>query len=216
MLKHGKFKEIHSICSLLKQTWTYLYRTQAISNLEVYVVMVNTVQLLVCVCEWVAQSCVTLFDPMDCSLLGSFVHGILQPRILEWGSLSLLQGIFPTQGSNPGLPHGRRILYHLSHQGSLLEISLTHFSHIFIIKTLIYYLCTASSSFHGILQGRILEWVAIPFSKGSSQARDWTQVSCTLGRYFTAWDTREDLIIKHINAYLKWFLSFYFFLFFPI
>ena len=37
---------------------------------------------------------------MNCSLLGSFVHGILQPRILEWGSLSLLQGIFPTQGWN--------------------------------------------------------------------------------------------------------------------
>ena len=34
------------------------------------------------------------------------------------GSLSLLQGIFPTQGSNPGLPHCRRILYQLSHQGS--------------------------------------------------------------------------------------------------
>ena len=34
------------------------------------------------------------------------------------GSLSLLQGIFPTQGSNPGLPHGRRILYQLSHKGS--------------------------------------------------------------------------------------------------
>ena len=35
------------------------------------------------------------------------------------GSLSLLQGIFPTQGSNPGLPHCRQILYQLSHQGSL-------------------------------------------------------------------------------------------------
>ena len=35
------------------------------------------------------------------------------------GSLSLLQGIFPTQGSNPGLPHGRRILYKLNHKGSL-------------------------------------------------------------------------------------------------
>ena len=47
------------------------------------------------------------------------VHGILQARILELGSLSLLQGIFPTQGSNPGLPHCRWILYQLSHQGSL-------------------------------------------------------------------------------------------------
>ena len=46
------------------------------------------------------------------------VHGILQARLLEWGSLPLLQGIFPTQGSNPGLPHGRQIVYQLSHQGS--------------------------------------------------------------------------------------------------
>ena len=38
------------------------------------------------------------------------------------GSLSLPQGIFPTQGSNPGLPHCRRILYQLSHQGSPLNI----------------------------------------------------------------------------------------------
>ena len=44
-----------------------------------------------------------------------YVHGILQARILDW-SLSLLQGIFPTQGSNPGLPHCRRILYHLSYK----------------------------------------------------------------------------------------------------
>jgi len=40
------------------------------------------------------------------------------------GSLSLLQGIFPTQGSNPGLPHCRQILYQLSHQGSPYMISL--------------------------------------------------------------------------------------------
>ena len=48
------------------------------------------------------------------------------------------------------------------------------------------------SSVHGILQLRILEWVAIPFSKGSSQPRDQTQVSCIAGRFFTVWATRED------------------------
>ena len=61
------------------------------------------------------------------------------------GSLSLLQGIFPTQGSNPGLPHCRRILYQLRHKGS----------------------------------PRILEWVAYPFSRGSSQPTNWTQVLCS-------------------------------------
>ena len=62
-------------------------------------------------CCWVAQSCLTLWDPTDCSLPGSSVHGILQARILEW--------------------------------------------------------------------------VAIPFCGGYSWPRDWTQVSCLAGRFFT-------------------------------
>ena len=44
---------------------------------------------------------------------------------------------------------------------------------------------------HGILQARRLEWVAFPFSRGSSQPRDWTQVSHIAGRFFTSWATRE-------------------------
>ena len=49
------------------------------------------------------------------------------------------------------------------------------------------------SSVHGILQARILEWVAISFSTGSSQPKDWTWVSCIGGRFFTVWATREAL-----------------------
>ena len=49
---------------------------------------------------------------------------------------------------------------------------------------------------HGILQARILEWVAFPFSRGSSQPRDQTQVSCIVGRFFTVWATREAQIVK--------------------
>ena len=45
-------------------------------------------------------------------------------------------------------------------------------------------------SVHGILQARILEWVAIPFSRRSSQRRDWTRIFCTAGRFFTVWDTK--------------------------
>ena len=45
---------------------------------------------------------------------------------------------------------------------------------------------------HGILRARILEWVAIPFSRGSSQPRDRTQVSCTAGRFFTSWATSKS------------------------
>ena len=48
-----------------------------------------------------------------------------------------------------------------------------------------------SSSVHGISQARILEWVAIHFSKESSLFREGIQVSCTAGRFFTIWTTRE-------------------------
>ena len=47
------------------------------------------------------------------------------------------------------------------------------------------------SPVHGILQARILEWVAIPFSRKASQPRNRTQVSCIAGRLFTDWATRE-------------------------
>ena len=47
------------------------------------------------------------------------------------------------------------------------------------------------SSVHGIFQARVLEWIAISFSRGSSQPRDRTRVSCTAGRRFTIWATRE-------------------------
>ena len=49
------------------------------------------------------------------------------------------------------------------------------------------------SCVHGIFQARILEWVAISFSRGSSQPRNWTQVFCIAGRFFTYWATREEI-----------------------
>ena len=47
------------------------------------------------------------------------------------------------------------------------------------------------SSVHGLFQARVLEWVAISFSRGSSQARDRTQITHIAGRHFTIWATRE-------------------------
>ena len=64
-----------------------------------------------------AQSCLTLCAPMDCSPPGSSVHGDSPGNSTGVGGHAFLQGIFPTQGSNPGLSHYRRILYRLSHQG---------------------------------------------------------------------------------------------------
>ena len=55
------------------------------------------------------------------------------------------------------------------------------------------------SSVHGILQARVLEWVAIAFSRGSSRPRNRTQVSHIAGRRFTIWATREVLIVTEIT-----------------
>ena len=65
----------------------------------------------------VAQSCLTLCDPMDCSPPGSSVHEASPSKNTGLGCHALLQGIFLTQRSNPGLLDCRWILYHLSHQG---------------------------------------------------------------------------------------------------
>ena len=62
----------------------------------------------------VAQSRLTLCDPLDCSPPGSSDHGILQARILEW--VAILQGIFPTRGLNPCLLHWQGGSLPLSHQ----------------------------------------------------------------------------------------------------
>ena len=122
----------------------------------------KVIKILICIfCLWIpgvySLSHVWLFAtvwavahqaplPWDCSGKNTGV-----------GSLSLFQGIFPTQGSNQGLPHCRRILYDLSHQGS----------------------------------PRILQWVAYPFSRGSSWSKNQTRVSCIAHRFFTNWATRK-------------------------
>ena len=83
----------------------------------------------------VAQSCLTLSDPVACSPPDSPVHGDSPGKNTGVGCyVFFLQGIFPTRGLNPGLLHCGQILYQLSHKGN----------------------------------PRILEWVAIPFSRGSS------------------------------------------------
>ena len=89
---------------------------------------------------------------MDCSLLGSSVHRDSPGKYTGVGCHAFLQGIFPNQGSNPGLLHCRWILYQLSHQGI----------------------------------PAILEWIAYPFSRGSSWPRNWTGVSCIADRLFTS------------------------------
>ena len=75
----------------------------------------------------VAQWYPTLCDPMDCSLPGASVHGDSPDKNTRVGCHALLQGIFQTQGSNPGLPHCRQILS--------VSQSVQSFSHIWLFAT---------------------------------------------------------------------------------
>ena len=70
----------------------------------------------------VAQSCPTLCDPMDCSLIRFLRPWDFPGKSAGVDCHVLLQGIFPTQESNPDLPRCRQTLYRLSHQGSPIII----------------------------------------------------------------------------------------------
>ena len=133
----------------------------------------------------VTQSCPTLCDPMEYT-----VHRILQARILEWVALSLLQGIFPTQVSCIA---GGFFTSWATKETRTSKIVRNCWRKVKMkVAESCPTLCNPMDyTIHVILQTRILEWVAVPFSRGSSQPRDWTQVSCIAGRFFTSWATRE-------------------------
>ena len=117
--------------STVLPTWPLgLLESKIISSESLYpqhlILCLNIVGVGVCVCVWVAQSCLTLCDPMDCSLLGSSVRAI------------------------------------------------------------------------------ILEWVAIPFSRGSSPPRGRTQISCITGRFFTIWAIPGKAWIYRSSKEIYW------------
>ena len=117
-------------------------------------------------CGLVAQSCPILCSPKDCSLPGSSVHGIFQARILESGLL------FPSPGDLPHPGIEQHLLRFLQWQADFLPLVLP-------VRN------SQLNTVHGILQARILEWVAVPFSRGSYQPRDRTPVSRIAGVFFT-------------------------------
>ena len=116
----------------------------------------------ICKVKWSA-SCSVMSDSLQPNGLYSPWNSLGQNTGMS--SFSLVQGIFPTPGSNPGLLHCRWILYQLSHKGS----------------------------------PRILDWAAYPFSRGSSQPRNWTRVSCIAGGFFTNWAIREAWVLSRMT-----------------
>ena len=84
------------------------------------------------------------------------------------------------------------------------DCELSHFNCVWLFVTL-GTVPRQASSVHEILQARILEWVAIPFSRGSSWPRFQTRVSCVAARFFTVWATREApyLVIRGKLIFIK-------------
>ena len=85
----------------------------------------------------VAQSCPTLCNAVDCTQPGSSVHRDSPGKKTGVGCHAILQGIFPTQGSNPGLKRGRQILYCLSHHCTWFQLLQSSPMCIFTFQSLI-------------------------------------------------------------------------------
>ena len=208
--------------------WCPRAAESVLDSLPPALLLLEKIKLLIYLSHYVGVSTALL----SCSVMSYSLwpHGLQPARPLHpWDSPGkntgvgchfLLQGIFPTQGSNTGLLHCRWILYHLSHQKSprillslLLIVNTIPNSYAYYtlfptrqIETFWKYESESHSVMsdslwphglvHGILQARILEWVAFPFSRVSSQLRDRTQLSTIAGHSwalqpFTSWATRE-------------------------
>ena len=146
----------------------------------------------------VTQSCLTLCNSMDCSPLGSSVHGILQARIPGWVAIPFSRGSsWPRDWSRASHIVGSRFtlwatstLLLAKVYGACLRPQLLYSSPP---------LCDPMDcsllgySAHGILQARILECVAVPSSRGSSQPRNRTQSAASQADFFffffTIWAT---------------------------
>ena len=156
----------------------------------------------------VAQSCLTLRDPMNCSPPGSSVHGIFQARVLEWGAIAFSDCVFRTRNSGSWVSETTTV----SNGPSYCKWQTTQMLFLKILGVwrptdraccccLVTWLnavksrltlcdpmdCSPpGSSDQGISQTRTLDWVAISNSKRSFRPKDQTCVSCIVGEFFTA------------------------------
>ena len=149
---------------------------------------------------------------MDCSPPSSSVYGYSPSKNTGLGCHALLQGIFPTQGLNPGLLHRRQILYCLSHQRSSSQpFSCTIMSQTVVffctyVHFLLYINCCCSSSYHIHFQGRMkgkqdCAGTSVPFVRIYQQASQCTLLARSkpwllVSERFENWGVIEILLIE--------------------
>ena len=139
-------------------------------------------------CVLVNQSCPTLCDPMDCSLPDSLSVEFSRQEYRSGYHLLSRWSSWPSDQTQVSCITGQ-----------FFAIWATREAHICICEVKVTQSCQTLCDLtdyrvHGILQTRILEWVAFPFSRGSSQPRDRTQVPCIVDRFFfTSWATGKPI-----------------------
>ena len=144
----------------------------------------------------VTQSCPIFCYPMDCNPPGSSVHGISKARILECVAISSSRRSSQLRGLTSHLLHifciSRQVfVYHSEKKKKKVSQSCPT-------------LCNPMDyAVHGILQARILEWVAFPLSRGSSHPRDQTQVSHIAGRFITTEPPGKPFLEYCLRTYQK-------------
>ena len=136
----------------------------------------------------------------------TIVHGILQARILEWVAFPFFRGSSQPTGWTQfshiagrfftSWANGREAQWQTFFPFLILCCHSDIWFHLNLVKVKVAQLCPTLCSpmdyaVHEILQARILERVPFPFSRVSSQPRDWAQVSLIVGGFFTSWAIRE-------------------------
>ena len=135
---------------------------------------------------------------MDCSPLGSSVHGDSPGRNTRIGCHALLQGIFPTLRSNPGLLHCWQILYSLSNQGSLL-------TNILLTKVLTYSICISHTQKHTCTyrdtHKKLCNSAGAQCEVGEETKQNWICCQKTLvSNYSSARNSLSDVEQNHLSG----------------
>ena len=167
-----------------------------------------------CLCMLCAQSCPTLCGPRDCSLSGSSSFTRTNFTSMVWlssdslGDVGFRSGTYRWQGRASGREEKRYRT--LGTQNIATEKKVLQWAEAKVSSKGCECVCVCvcvcvrvvqscptlcdpmkcslpGSSVHGILQAKVLEWVATAFSRESSRTRDWAQVSHIVGRFFTIW-----------------------------
>ena len=162
--------------------------------------------------KWQSLSCVWLFvNPWTRAWPGFSVHRILQARILEQVASPSSRGFsWPRDWTWVSHIIGRFFSIWATEEEAFYQHSQWLKNYLCHVLCLVAQWCQIlcdpvdcsppGSSVHGVSTARILEWVAMPSSRGSSQPRDRTQVSRIADRFFTIWATRE----AHLCNNIKW------------